>query len=83
MTEKWKRKKSRIGRESTKAEIISLNNEAFSFVIAVRVGVYCVRTSTPENALSGNRRMELCEKSKLRNGNCVVAYAYNRRRDRN
>lgn len=32
----------------------------------------------PENALSGNRRIELCEKSKLRNGSCDVAKAYNR-----
>lgn len=32
-------------------------------------------TSTPENALSGNRRIELCEKSRLRSGRVVVAYA--------
>lgn len=35
-----------------------------------------VLTSMPENALSGKRRMELCEKSKLRSGKLVVAYAY-------
>lgn len=35
----------------------------------------CVLTSTPEKALSGKRRMELCEKSKLRSGRSVVAYA--------
>ena len=36
----------------------------------------CMLTSMPENALSGRRRMELCEKSKLRSGKFVVAYAY-------
>lgn len=34
-----------------------------------------VLTSTPEKALSGKRRIELCEKSKLRRGKSVVAYA--------
>lgn len=32
-------------------------------------------TSMPENALSGKRRMELCEKSRLRNGRLDVANA--------
>lgn len=42
----------------------------------------CALTSTPENALSGNRRIELCEKSKLRSGNCVVAYAYEKQNEK-
>lgn len=35
-------------------------------------------TCMPENTLSGNRRMELCEKSKFLIGNCDVAKAYER-----
>lgn len=37
-------------------------------------------TSMPENALSGKRRMELCEKSKLRNGRLEVANAYSKKK---
>lgn len=74
--EKGRIKRKTVDRENFIAETISLNNKGFLVVTFKWWEWACGLTSTPENALSPSRRIELCEKSKLRNGNCVVAYAY-------